>query len=112
MKQQKKKDILEKEEQLNKLRDSNGDISSFNMFYEGSPILKQASILTNQVHKEPRIAVIRKKFIKKLRELSDCSRDRRMDVFDSNSINTRVRGEGLDDILRLNKNGNLVLRYG
>lgn len=51
MKQQKKKEILEKEEQLNKLRDSNGDISSFNMFYDGSPILKQASILTNQVHK-------------------------------------------------------------
>jgi hypothetical protein len=64
------------------------------------------------VHKEPKIAVIRKKFIKKLRELSECSRERRMDIFDSNSINTRVRGEGLEDILRLNNKGNLVLRYG
>ena len=64
------------------------------------------------MHKEPKIAVIRKKFIKKLRELSECSRERRMDIFDSNSINTRVRGEGLEDILRLNNKGNLVLRYG
>jgi hypothetical protein len=47
MKQQKKKEIQEKEEQLNKLKDSDGNISSFNMFYDGSPILKQASILTN-----------------------------------------------------------------
>ncbi len=94
------------------MRDENGHVSSFNMFYEGSPILRQASILTNQIHKEPKIAIIRKKFAKKLRELSDCSRDQRMDIFDSNSINTRVRGEGLEDILRLNDNGNLVLRYG
>lgn len=35
-----------------------------------------------------------------------------MDMFDSDSINTRVRGEGLEDILRFKKNGSLVLRYG
>jgi hypothetical protein len=112
LKQQKKREIREKEEHMDKFRDENGKLSSFHLFYEGSPILKQASILTNQVHRETKIAEIRRKFVKKLRELSDCSRDNRMDIFDSNSINTRVRGEGLEDVLRLNDNGNLVLRYG
>jgi hypothetical protein len=35
-----------------------------------------------------------------------------MDIFDSDSINVRRRGEGLEDILRFKKNGRLVLRYG
>ncbi len=64
------------------------------------------------MHHEPKIAILRKKFRNKLRELSDFSRQQRMDLFDPDTINTRVRGEGLEDILRFKKNGNLVLRYG